>query len=113
MYTRENAQVFPDLYKQAVLKTSLITSCRQYAFAVLVLSCWNKTVARLTTKGCKNFIISMLLLGQPCYKYDNHVKLLQVVNSLFQTWDKQRKDNLSSVSRCAINGKKLPVNFGR
>ena len=88
MYTRENANVFPDLYKQAVLKTSLITSCRQYVFALLVLSCWNKiskTVARLTTEGCKNFIISMLLLGQPCYKSDNQVKLLQVVNSLFQT----------------------------
>ena len=44
----------------------------------------SKTAARLTTEGCKNFvIISMLLLGQPSLII--HSSLLEVVNSLFQT----------------------------
>jgi hypothetical protein len=77
-------------------------TCYKIVLTSLIQSWYNKNVTRLTTQGCNNIVISWLY--RTCWNnlatsLIISTRLLQVVNSLFQTcmlttWDKQCEHNL-------------------
>jgi hypothetical protein len=92
--TRKNAQVV----------TGLQTSCYKYSHDI------NKNVTRLTPQGCNNIVMSWLY--RTCWNnYETSLiiskRLLQIVNSLFQTcWHLSKRLALSGSvkSLFALNG---------
>jgi hypothetical protein len=59
-----------------------------------IQSWYNKNETRLTAQGWNNIVISWLYIGHVQTSPIISTRLLQVVNSLFQTWDKQCEHNL-------------------
>jgi hypothetical protein len=72
-------------------------TCSKVVVTSLIQSLYNKNVTRLTTQGCNNIVISWLY--RTCWNnlatsLIISTRLLQVVNSLLTTWDKQCEHNL-------------------
>ena len=92
------AQVWTTCWRLIASLTEYQT-CYKVVQTALTQTCCNKIVTKLTTQDCNNIVISRL--HQSCR--NNLVtsltvpsSLLQVVKSLFQTWNKQGEQNLSA-----------------